>query len=343
MTVLRLKVSIGLLPVVLFLAALVVMDTFKLAHWTTIVEAMLWGVAVALVCDVAYDLLAQMAWLSDAALSRYAAPLLEEIAKAGFVMYLLIRRRIGFLVDAAVIGFAVGCGFALAENLAFLRALGGAPLILWLVRGFGTAVLHGALTSVFAMVAKATVDRRGMRGGLAFVPALSLVAAIHSGFNHLLLPPVAMAGLLLAVLPVLVIVVFQRSERATRDWVVAGLDLDIELLNLIASDVFEMTRFGKYLDSLKARFPPHVVVDMFCLLRVELEVSIQAKARVLAAEAGLNAPVHPDADAALAELEYLRRSIGRTGLLALGPLHVTSDRDVWHRHVLARGQRKVHV
>lgn len=339
MTLLALNVCIGLLPVLLFLAALVLMDTFKLAHWTTIAEAILWGVAVAVFCDVAYDGLGRIA--SDSTLSRYVAPPLEEIAKGAFVAYLLIRRRIGFLVDAAVIGFAVGCGFALAENIAFLRALGNATPLLWLVRGFGTAILHGALTSVFAMVAKATIDRRGLRFGLAFLPALALVATIHSAFNHLLLPPLAMACLLLVVLPVLVIVVFQHSERATRDWVVAGLDLDIELLNLIASDVFQMTRFGQYLDSLKARFPPHVVVDMFCLLRVELELSIQAKALVLAAEAGLNVPVHPDADAALSEMEYLRRSIGPTGLLALGPLHVSSDRDVWHEHVLARGRRLV--
>jgi len=32
----------------------------------------------------------------------------------------------------------------------------------------------------------------------------------------------------------LVLVVFQRSEAATREWVVAGLDIDVELLNLVA-------------------------------------------------------------------------------------------------------------
>ena len=336
MTVLALNVCIGLLPVMLFLAALVAMDTFKLAHWTTIGGAILWGVAVALFCDAAYDRLGQIAWMSDSTLSRYVAPLLEEIAKATFVAYLLVRRRIGFLVDAAVIGFAVGCGFALAENIVYLRALGGATPLLWLVRGFGTAILHGALTSVFAMVAKATIDRHGMRGGLAFLPALALAATIHSAFNHLLLPPLAMAALLLVVLPVLVIVVFQQSERATRDWVVAGLDLDIELLNLIGSDVFQMTRFGQYLEALKARFPAPVVVDMFCLLRVELELAIQAKAVLLAAEAGLTVPAHPDAAAAIEEAACLRRSIGWTGLVALRPLHITTDRDGWHRHVLTR-------
>jgi len=338
-TALALNASIALLPVLLFLAVLVLMDTFKLAHWTTIVEAIVWGVVAALVCDVAYDALARLPWLSDSTQVRYVAPISEETIKALFIVYMLLRRRVGFLVDSMVLGFAVGCGFALAENIAFLQTLGRATPLLWLVRGFGTAILHGALTSTFAMVTKTTIDRRGVRGGLAFLPGLALVVAIHSAFNHFLLPPLEMTALMLVVMPVLVLVVFQRSENATRDWVVSGLDLDIELLQLIASDVFGVTRFGEYLESLKSRFPRHVVVDMFCLLRVELELAIQAKAVLLAAEAGLTVPAHPDAAAAIEEAACLRRSIGWTGLVALRPLHITTDRDGWHRHVLTRGRR----
>jgi hypothetical protein len=47
-------------------------------------------------------------------------------------------------------------------------------------------------------------------------------------------------------------------------------------------------------------------------------------------------PVDDDLRAALAEREYLRRSIGRTGLLALEPLRVTSNRDHWHHHLLGQ-------
>lgn len=49
---------------------------------------------------------------------------------------------------------------------------------------------------------------------------------VHAAFNHLPLSPVAMTGLLLVVMPLLVLYVFERSERATREWVGAGLDLD---------------------------------------------------------------------------------------------------------------------
>lgn len=41
----------------------------------------------------------------------------------------------------------------------------------------------------------------------------------------------------------------------------------------------------------------------------------------------------------LAEVRYLEKSIGPTGLLALTPLQVSSDRDAWHK-VLLREVRK---
>jgi len=251
---------------------------------------------------------------------------------------LLVKRRIGFPADAAIVGFAVGCGFALAENIQFLRALSAAGPLLWLVRGLGTAVLHGATTAIFAMLAKTGVDRRGAAHVIAYLPAWAIAVGLHAAFNHLLLPALAMTGLLLLVLPVLVLLVFQRSERATREWIGAGLDLDIELLQLVQSEAFTFTRFGKYLNELRERFPGHVVVDMFCLLRVELELAIQAKAMLVARGAGLDVPVHPDAFAAFAEVKYLRKSIGTVGLLALRPLHVTTHRDEWHRYLLAAGR-----
>jgi len=74
---------------------------------------------------------------------------------------------------------------------------------------------------------------------------------------------------------------------------------------------------------------------VFCLLRVELELSVQAKAAVMVREAGVILPVHDDARHALDEVHYLRASIGPTGVLALKPFGVTSHRDDWHRYLLA--------
>jgi hypothetical protein len=195
-------------------------------------------------------------------------------------------------------------------------------------------MLQGAATAIFAILAKTYADQHRDRLAFAFLPGLAAAMAIHSVYNHRFLPPVAQTLLLLVVLPLLVLWVYARSERSTRDWIGAGLDLDMELLSLVTSETFTVTQFGRYLQELRARMPGPVVADMFCLLRVELELSVQAKAMLLARQNGLEVPVDDDLAASLEERRYLQHSIGTVGLLALKPLQVTSYRDTWHRHLL---------
>ena len=326
--------ALAFLPVVLFLVVLVLMDSFKLARPSAIASALVWGVVAAFLGDLIYAWLGPLLPLSPVEYSRFVAPAVEESAKAALIVYLLLRRRIGFPVDAAQLGFAVGTGFAVVENYQYLRALPDAGIVLWAVRGLGTAMLHGAATAVFAMLSQTASERHRDRLALMFLPGWLAAVAIHAAFNVLPFSPVAMTATLLLVLPLIVLWVFQRSERATREWVGAGLDLDLMLHDTFASDALAYTKFGTFLQQLRRRFAGPVVVDMLCLLRVELELSIQAKAVLIARDAGVAMPVHPDALSAVEEIRYLRSSIGRTGLLALAPVHVTSHRDDWHRYLL---------
>ncbi len=242
--------AVALLPVLAFLAALVLMDSFKLVPPRAVARAIVAGGVAALAAG------GHNAWLLGATgmavpvFSRYAAPIIEELLMGLYVLFLLRRRRVGFLVDAAILVFAVGAGFALVENVEYLRALEGAGLLLWLVRGIGTAVLHGATTSILAMLAKSVSDRYSERGALAAAPGVAVAVAIHSLFNHALVSPLLAALLLLLALPVVVVLVFERSDKATREWLGAGFDLDLEVLKLILSGDFPGTRLGAYLQSL---------------------------------------------------------------------------------------------
>ncbi|HUQ89440.1 MAG TPA: PrsW family glutamic-type intramembrane protease [Vicinamibacterales bacterium] len=328
-------VLIALAPALIFLIALWFMDSFRLVRPSAIALALLYGAAAALGCEALHRWLMPLAGLDASTFSRYVAPITEEVAKAAFIAILIARARVGFLVDAAVQGFAIGTGFAIVENATYLRDVGEAPLMLWAVRGLGTGVLHGATTAMAAIVGKAIADRHP-RLRVPIVGGVALAVMTHSLYNHLLAYPAVAAVLMLLALPVVVVAVFERSEKATREWVGAGLDLDLTLLQLVMSDGFQATRFGSYLRALPSHFEGVVVADMFCLLRVELELAVQAKAWLIAHEAGLDLPVDDDLRAALAERDYLRRSIGRTGLLALEPLRVSSSRDHWHHHLLGQ-------
>ncbi len=329
-----LNVAAAILPIFAFLLILFLMDSFKLVRYGTILAALGAGVLSALVA------LALQTWFAGAAnvslpiLTRVVAPLTEETLKAAFIVYALRAKRFGFLVDAAIVGFAVGTGFALVENLEYLRWSTDTRIALWLVRGFGPALLHGATTAVFAMLAKGLSERHPDRTSANLAIAWLAAVLVHSVHNQFLLPPLVTTIGLLVVLPLLVTFVFERSERATREWVGEGLDLDVELLGLLTSPDFGASRLGTYLGELRTRFAGPVVADMFCLLRIELELAIRAKGMLMARDEGLEVPVDSSLRARLQEWRYLQGSIGRTGLLALKPLRAMGARDVWQRQLL---------
>ena len=327
-------VVIALIPVVLLLVALARLDTFRLVRPTWIGVALACGAATAVVSLAINEWLLQVEQVPFSVVSSVLAPAIEEFLKAALIVTLVLTGRIAFLVDAAILGFAVGTGFAVVENLWYLHSLPNATVTLWIVRGFGTAVLQGATTTIFAVISRALADRHPERRWTVLVPGWAAAVLIHAAFNVRVLPPVAETLLLLGILPLVVLIVFERSERATRDWIGAGLDIDVELLQLMTSDAFPFTRFGRYLGELRARFPGPQVVDMMCLLRIELELAIQAKAFLIARDAGLELRRDSDLDAALAERRALQESIGSVGLIALRPLQVTGHRDAWHRHLL---------
>ena len=327
-------IAVALLPVLLFLGLLVLLDSFKLVSLRSVLVALAAGAAAAIVgAQVNAWQLAAIGW-SSPAFSRYAAPPIEEGLKALWIVVLLRRGRVGFLVDAAILGFGVGAGFALVENVEYLRALAERGLALWLVRGLGTAILHGATTAIFAILAKGLGDRHPDRRILSLLPGFLAAVVIHSAYNHQLLPPVLSAAVLLVGLPLVVIAVFERSERRTRDWMGVGLDTDLEVVESIASGHVLDTRIGHYLGTLKERFPGEVVADMLCLLRIQAELSIRAKGLLLAREAGLEPAVGADVRDQLAELRYLERSIGRTGLLAMQPITRQDTRALWQVYLL---------
>jgi RsiW-degrading membrane proteinase PrsW (M82 family) len=331
---LPLTLAVGLLPVIGFLLALIGLDSYKLVSLRRVLALLALGGLAAFASLPANRAASSLLDLDAAGLVRYAAPVVEELLKASLVIFLIVRRRIGFLVDAAIAGFAVGAGFATVENVHYAMALGSPRLGVWLVRGLGTAVMHGGATACFAIMSKTIADRRGGARLAVFVPGFLLAVLLHSAFNHFFIAPDLSTLALLIVLPLVFVAVFRVSEQRTREWLGTGFDTDAELLELVHAGTVEGSRAGDYLQSLKEKFQPTVVADMLCLLRLRLELSISAKGILLLRNAGIDPPVDPDVREKFAELGFLEREIGKTGLAALHPILSFTDRDLWQHHML---------
>jgi RsiW-degrading membrane proteinase PrsW (M82 family) len=332
---LLLRIFLGLLPVFAFLGAMIVLDSFKLVRPRALLYALAVGAIAALISFAANSAIAELTGVSHAPFSRYIAPVTEELLKAAYLFYLLRRNRVGFLVDTAIIGFAIGAGFAFTENLYYLRLVPHAPLLTWVVRGFGTAIMHGGTTAIFGLATRALADRYDTKRIMVSLPGLLMAIVIHSLFNHFVLPPLISTAVILVLLPAMVALAFYESERTTQDWLGAGIDSDVEMLELIVSGQVSNSHIGRYLENLRGRFAGEVVVDMLCYLRLYLELALQAKGSMLLRQAGLSCSTDPELTDKFAELRQLESNIGATGKLAIMPFMRRSSRDLWQIYMLS--------
>jgi len=326
---------LGLLPVCCFLAALVYLDSYKLVPLGWVTGVIILGCVAAI---VSYPIsVAGLNWLSVdfTAYTRYVAPFVEEALKALIVWSMIRSNRIGFLVDAAIFGFAVGAGFAIFENLYYLTLLPDMKLGTWIVRGFGTAIMHGGATAIFAVISRALLRQHSTLGALALLPGFLIASIVHSVFNHFFFTPIVNTALVLGFLPLLLVVVFDRSEKAVSDWLGTGFDADTELLELINSGEFSASKVGLYLQSLREKFEGPIVADLLCYLRLHAELSIRAKGLLMMRESGFVNKTGEETRAKLEEMSYLEKSIGTTGKLAIKPFLRMSRKDLWQFYMLA--------
>ena len=326
---------VGLLPVLIFLTTLLCLDSYKLVRLSSVVAVVAGGAAVAGASYLANLVLLRHLEVDLADYSRYVAPLIEELLKSLVIVALIRAHRIGFLVDAAIFGFAVGTGFALVENVWFLHLARDAGTATWIVRGFGTAIMHGGVTAIFAVTSLAALERAPQHAWRAFLPGFAIAVLLHSIFNHLSGEPKAATLAVLLALPPLFYAVFQRSEAALRNWLGHGFDADAQMLALIDSGQFSGSPPGRYLHELKDKFKGPLIADVLCYLRLYTELSLRAKGILMLRENGFEAGTDAATRERFTELRFLEKSIGATGLRALRPLLRMSHKEIWQLAMLA--------
>ena len=330
-----LSIAVALAPALGFLAALLFVDTFKLIRPAFVLWVLGGGAVAAVAALVVNTALLRALHIEFATYAHVVAPLVEESLKAVLIVVLVRRERIGFMVDAAIIGFAIGSGFAIVENLQYLRLAPHAVLSTWLVRGFGTALMHGGATALFASMVLSIVERRPNAGWIAFVPGFVVAVALHAGFNFLSRDMLEATLAVLLGVPALLLAVFHVSEKTLRAWIGTGFDHDAQMLDLLSTGAFSASPAGQYLEAIKQNFSPLMRFDALCYLRLSCELSLRAKGLLMLRENDFPVPPLDDATrASLDELRHLEKNIGAAGLRVLRPLFKASGKDLWQLFLL---------
>lgn len=342
-----LKVLVALLPVLVFLASFTLLDAFHLIGWKWLTVLVAAGGALA-----ALSYLANWRAMDDLPIghtdyTRYAAPVVEETMKGALVLLLFARNRIGFMIDAAISGFAIGAGFSLVENVIYLYDyMGVASLGVWLVRGFGTAVMHGAATAAFGVIGQWITERQMRIEGaryrfhpLAFAPGLVAAILIHGLYNHFPDQPILSMAVVLVAAPMSLVLVFSKSEHAAHRWLVDEYETHEHMLEDIRRGRYDTSEAGRFILTLSERFSPRVVSEAFEYLKLHTQLMADAEQTLIAHEEGAAAPARRDVRAEFDRLHELEKHIGRSALMAIRPHLQLSRHELWEMHELQRETR----
>ncbi len=337
------KALISLVPVIGCLVVFERFDAFKLVSLTDTLVLLAGGAILATASYYANGGVMDQFPIGVTNYSRYIAPLVEETMKAALIVGLFAFNRIGYLIDAAIAGFAIGSGFALAENAYFLHQFTGANIGVWVVRGFGTAIMHGGATAIFSTLSmvlyaprlRISADRFRFNI-LLFLPGLVAAVLIHGAFNHFQSHAVEAMAIVTVAVPLTLLAVFTVGETYGHRWLAEDRAAHTRLLDDMRSGAFATSEHGKALQALAARLSEARARDLIDYVRSNVELVVKADATLLALEEHERVTLDGALRAQLHGLRDLERRLGRTTVMAVRQHLSFSRDDLWKLHELEK-------
>ena len=328
--------GLALVPVLFLLAIFTWLDAFKLMSLKEILLLLLLGgIAAVAVYPISGRLIDTLP-IGFSNYSRFVAPWIEEAFKAASIILLFGFNRIGYKLDAVISGFAVGAGFSVVENIIYLSIYPDYGAGTWLVRGLGTAVMHGTTLAILAAIAHELAERetRGAAGDFNFrpwwfVPGFLVAVAIHMLFNQFPdRPMLAMLGAIVFA-PIALMAIFGFGTSEAQSWLVAERAEHKAQLDVLRSGAWPDSPSGKKIAAWSGRLDPET------LKRIrrywELQAFLIGEAEETLLEEA-NGDAEYDAAAlrsAFEEREGLRRALGPSIYAQLNQLLPFSRNDYW--------------
>ena len=328
--------SLALVPVLLMAALFAWLDIFKLMSvWEMLGLLILGGVAAIAAWPVAGAMLDQLP-MGFSFYSRVVAPWIEEAIKGVAVVLLFAGNRVGYKLDAVISGFTIGAGFSVIENIFYLARYPELTAPVWMVRGLGTAVMHGATTAILAAVAHELGERSARRKGAAFrlnplwfLPGYIAASGIHLVFNQFPDQPMLVMVVTLVAAPLVLLGLLRFGEGEAHGWLAEESAAHEAALAEWRSGGFPKDASGQRIEALARRSAGTQAerIHAYCTLKTELvlaaERELQDRDREVEAEDRFRLRRQ------FAELDALRKAMGRTGFAALKPLLPFSRNDEW--------------
>jgi RsiW-degrading membrane proteinase PrsW (M82 family) len=328
--------GLALVPVLVLLALFVWLDAFKLMSLNEILVLLVLGGVAAV---AAYPISGRMIDTLPIGFnfySRYIAPWIEEALKALVMIALFRMNRIGYKLDAVVSGFAIGAGFSVVENILYLTIFPDYGAGTWLVRGLGTAVMHGTTLALLAAIAHELAERENREAAgdfrfnlLWFLPGYLVAVAIHTAFNQFPdRPLLAMMGAAIFA-PIASMAIFHFGTAEAQGWLAAETAEHQAQLDALRAGHWPDSPSGRKISALAERLGAEGAKRVRRYWELQAWLVLEAEQALMEEAAGDATIDGAQIRSALAELDGLKRALGKSTFAALRALLPFSRNDYW--------------
>ena len=337
--------SFALIPVLVMTAVFIWLDVFKLVtFWETMGLLVLGGIVAGAAYPVSGAFLDRLP-IGFSLYSRFVAPWIEEALKAIVIISLFRFNRIGLKLDAVIMGFAVGAGFSVIENSIYLLRHPELPHSVWLVRGLGTAIMHGTTLAILAAFAHQLAEKNMHAAArdyhfnpLWFVPGFLTAVAIHTAFNQFPDDPIlAMVGTLLLA-PMSLFIIFRFGTREAEKFLAAERAEHRALVDTLHSGRFPDDPGWRRIATLAGRAGPATQPLAREYVTILTELILEEEEALLDESDGSERHDERSLAPKFDRLAELGGQLGKTTVSALTSLLPFSRNDYWelwelHRHI----------
>jgi RsiW-degrading membrane proteinase PrsW (M82 family) len=339
--------GIALVPVLVLLGLFVWLDAFALMNRREIAMLLALGALGALFAWPISGRMLDTLPIGFSLYSRFIAPWIEEAIKAAIIIALFRFNRIGYKLDAVISGFAIGAGFSVVENIFYLTIFPNYGTGTWLVRGLGTAIMHGTTLALMAAIAHEFAERetRGTASDydfnlLWFAPGYGVAVALHTAFNQFPNQPlVAMTGALI-IAPIALIAILNFGTAEAQGWLASECAEHRAQVQALRKGLWPNGPAGDRIARLAARLDEQSKVRVRRYWELQAWLVAEAEETLMEEAAGDAASDAAEVRSALAELDGLKSALGPSIFAALQPLLPFSKNDFWE--VAELRQRLVH-
>lgn len=313
------------------------LDLYGTGSFTLVLFCFVWGVAA---FGAAYFINpAASRFLSldvERSMERVIAPVTEEILKALILLYLVRRIDFTYFVDGAIYGFAIGIGFAIAENYQYILTATGSTLITAIARVISTNLMH-ATTSALVGIALGFARFRRLVSAIPILLAGWLLAmAVHGGFNNLVTR--VSSGLLLLYAAAVglsgagfIVFAIKRGLAEEKTWIEEKLGEADRVTKHEAAVVHQLEKTGKLLAPIVERFGRKKAQEVEQFLVLQARLGIYRKTLEKLNDEKMIKAVEAQIDEVSGEMDAARRSVGAYCMLYLRNIFPPEASPLWGR------------